>query len=44
MPEYPRLCEGSQNLWEHGRLVEGEESAPSWLESVIIKRNCDKSS
>ena len=42
MPKDPRLFEGGQRLWEHGRPGEGEESAPCGLEPVIIERNCDK--
>ncbi len=41
MPKYPQLREGSQSLWEYGRLGEGEESAACGLESVIFERNYD---
>ena len=41
MPKKPQLHEGSQSLWEYGRLGQGEESASCGLESMIIERNWD---
>ena len=41
MPKKPQLPEGSQSLWEYGRLGQGEESASCRLESTIIERNWD---
>jgi hypothetical protein len=41
MPKKPQLLEGSQCLWEYGRLGEGKEGASCRLETVIIERNCD---
>jgi hypothetical protein len=41
MPKKSQLLEGSQSLWEYGRLGQGEKSASCRLESKIIKRNWD---
>jgi len=39
MPKKPHQIEGSQDLWKHGRLAEGEECTSRGLESLIVERN-----
>jgi hypothetical protein len=41
MPKKPQSLEGSQSIWEYGRLRQGEECAACRIESMIIERNWD---
>jgi hypothetical protein len=41
MPKIRQFLEGSQSLWQYGRLGQGEVSVSCRLESMVIECNWD---